>query len=48
MADFCRQPGGGCLNGGECYNQCDSFWCKCPNPKENDYYGKRCEYKPSK
>jgi len=43
--DWCLMAGG-CLNGGTCFNQCDSFWCDCPNRQNQDQYGKRCEHKP--
>lgn len=38
-ADFCSAQGG-CLNGGNCTNQCDGAVCDCPVPYT---YGKRCE-----
>jgi len=34
---------GGCLNGGTCYNQCDDYWCDCPNRSTLGQTGKRCE-----
>jgi len=43
--DWCALSGG-CQNNGICYNQCDDFWCECPNRETFDQYGKRCEYKP--
>ena len=27
-------------------NQCNTFWCDCPDHFNNDYYGKRCELPP--
>ncbi|KAF6024216.1 hypothetical protein EB796_017468 [Bugula neritina] len=42
MQDWCKLDyEGGCKNNGICYNQCDTFWCDCPRPKDYDYYGKR-------
>ena len=43
--DWCALSGG-CQNNGICYNQCDDFWCECPNRETFDQYGKKCEYKP--
>ncbi|XP_067942391.1 uncharacterized protein [Watersipora subatra] len=44
--DYCSLPGNQCLNGGDCYNQCDTFWCDCKDHENNYYYGKRCEPGP--
>ena len=42
--DWCTLAGG-CVNGGTCYNQCDTFWCDCGevNTLSADHIGKRCE-----
>ena len=42
--DWCTLAGG-CVNGGTCYNQCDTFWCDCGavNALSADHIGKRCE-----
>lgn len=45
LEDWCASSP--CLNGGECYNQCNTFWCDCPDHFNNDYYGKRCELPPT-
>ena len=42
--DWCYLAGG-CLNGGTCYNQCDTFLCDCGEDAamSADHFGKRCE-----
>jgi len=47
LDDWCSNAGG-CLNGGTCFNQCDSFWCDCGevNALSADHIGKRCETAP--
>merc|ERR1712121_10039 len=45
LRDWCAISGG-FQNSGICYNQCDDFWCECPNREIFDQYGKRCERKP--
>ena len=42
LADFCAEVGG-CLNGGTCYNRCDTFWCDCHGYSAGAGTGKRCE-----
>ena len=44
MENWCEMAGG-CLNGGTCYNQCDTFWCDCGElaALSTDHVGKRCE-----
>merc|ERR1712038_581692 len=41
QADWCEMVGG-CLNGGSCYNQCDTFWCDCGEDAAMsvDHFGK--------
>ena len=49
QADWCEMVGG-CLNGGSCYNQCDTFWCDCGEDAAMsvDHFGKRCELADAK
>ena len=49
QADWCEMVGG-CLNGGSCYNQCDTFWCDCGEDAAMsvDHFGKRCELSDAK
>ena len=44
MENWCEMVGG-CINGGTCYNQCDTFWCDCGElaALSTDHVGKRCE-----
>jgi len=41
MKDWCALEG--CINGGHCYNQCDTYWCDCQEHEKYNYLGKRCE-----
>ena len=38
------------MNGGSCYNQCDTFWCDCGEDAAMsvDHFGKRCELADAK
>ncbi|KAF6027843.1 hypothetical protein EB796_013840 [Bugula neritina] len=40
--DHCYEAGG-CLHGGKCHNQCQGYWCECPDRDIFDYIGPRCE-----
>jgi len=31
--DHCYEAGG-CLHGGKCHNQCQGYWCECPDREE--------------